>query len=54
MNHYLSTRKVRVFIKDNFKVEYSSKQVTLIVHKLGYTYNKAYVEPSKMPKNAQK
>ncbi|MDR3223945.1 MAG: winged helix-turn-helix domain-containing protein [Methanobrevibacter sp.] len=41
MNHYLSTRKVHAFIKENFKVDYSLKQVHLIVHKLGYTYKKA-------------
>ncbi|MDR3222206.1 MAG: winged helix-turn-helix domain-containing protein [Methanobrevibacter sp.] len=53
-NHYLNTRKVHAFIKENFKVDYSLKQVTLIVHKLGYTYKKVYVESSKIPKNTQR
>ena len=50
---YLTTRKVHKLIKDNFNVEYSTKRVTEIVHKLGYSYKKGYMIYSKMPADAE-
>ena len=50
--HNLTTKKVHKMILTHFNVDYSLKQVRVIIHKLGYSFKKAYVIYSKMPPNA--
>ena len=38
----LSMKNVQQIIKEKFNVEYSLKQIGVIVRKLGYNYSKAY------------
>lgn len=50
----LSMKNVQQIIKEKFNVEYSLKQIGVIVRKLGYNYSKAYPIFTKTPKDAKK
>ena len=47
----LSMKNVQQIIKEKFNVEYSLKQIGVIVRKLGYNYSKAYPIFTKTPKD---
>ena len=39
---FLSNRKVHEIVKKEFNVDYSVSKITVIVHKLGFSYKKGY------------
>ena len=48
-------KKIQKLIKEKFNIEYSEKQVWVIVReKLGFNYGKPFTKYSKKPKNAEK
>lgn len=54
MNHKGMTQTdVLKHIKDEYEIEYSLKQIGVIVKKLGYNYSKAYPRFSKTPDDAE-
>lgn len=50
----MTMKDVHELILKNFNVDYSMKQVGIIVKNLGYNYSKAYPKFSKTPDNAEK
>ena len=50
---YLTTKDVYLYIKDNFEVDYSLKQVGRIVRKLEYTWVKPYPIADDQPDDAE-
>ena len=47
-------KDVHLLVNEKFNVNYSLKQIGIIVKKLGYNYSKAYPKFSKSPKDAEK
>ena len=52
-NDSLETKDVHYFIKKNFNIDYSPKQVRIIIKKLNYSWVKPYPIFSKSPENAK-
>jgi putative transposase len=50
---FLETKDVYLYIKDNFGVDYSIRQVERIVNKLNYTWVKPYPIADKQPPDAE-
>jgi len=54
MNHKGMTQTdVLTYIKNEYEIEYSLKQIGVIVEKLGYNYSKAYPRFSKTPDDTE-
>ena len=49
----LTMTDVKHIVKEKFNVDYSLKQITIIVRKLGYNYSKAYPIFTKSPEDAE-
>ena len=49
-NLYLTAEAVARFVEQNWKVRYTPSGMTAMLHRLGYTYKKAKLEPGKNPK----
>jgi transposase len=52
-NVYLSAKEVCIFVRKTFKVKYTSKGMTSLLHNLGYTYKKPKHIPGKANSEAQ-
>ena len=50
---YLVTKDVYLYIKDNFKIDYSTKQVRRIIKKLNYTWVRPYPIADDQAENAE-
>ena len=46
-------KDVHLLVNEKFNVNYSLKQIGIIVKKLGYNYSKTYPQFSKSPKDAK-
>ncbi len=53
-NDIKTTKEVKNLIINEFQVEYSEKQITIILRKLGFKYGKPYTKEFRRPKNAEK
>lgn len=49
----ISMKDVHLLVNEKFNVNYSLKQIGIIVKKLGYNYSKTYPQFSKSPKDAK-
>ena len=51
---YLSSAEICLYIKKTYEIEYSTKGMTSLLHRLGFTYKKPKLIPGKADKEKQK